>query len=421
MSLASVVGLVIAVVALLARRTEGSWVAPAPLFASLWAGVLFVSGITFATLEPLTIASLYILAAVTAMWIGSMIGHAFDPPPGRHVPFEHAPLVRILLLCSLVTGVIEIVTLLVRGGYSVGAILSLTAIVQTTIANRSALFNGLQQSAGEWTMFRVLYTSTVLGGILYRLRRSRIDIALSFSAPVVLWMVFGLFGSRFGVLFGGEFWVGAYLTTSALVAGDRPIFTTRALLRTIALTCMLFLGFSILTQGLRSAQSMPEGWRGAFADGFDSPAAMGIWMDERGFVGRDFTAGARTFSRVVGVVGIEATPLPAINVEFTTSNIYTVFRDAVEDFGTIGALVFFAALGWFGRVLHSRARAGKIAVLAPLSALYAFLLTSPADGIFFYTVSIAATVMFGVYGAFVMFTQRRSAAAPPSMREAHVS
>ena len=196
MSLASVVGLVIAVVALLARRTEGSWVAPAPLFASLWAGVLFVSGITFATLEPLTIASLYILAAVTAMWIGSMIGHAFDPPPGRHVPFEHAPLVRILLLCSLVTGVIEIVTLLVRGGYSVGAILSLTAIVQTTIANRSALFNGLQQSAGEWTMFLVLYTSTFLGGILYRLRRSRIDIALSFSAPVVLWMVFALYGSR---------------------------------------------------------------------------------------------------------------------------------------------------------------------------------------------------------------------------------
>jgi hypothetical protein len=412
MSLTLLVALVLGVVGLLARRTEGSWIAPAPLLAAFWTPILFVAGLTFATLDALTSSALYVLAAVTAVWIGSMLGHGFDPPLGRPARLQNLPLLRTLLLLSLMTGVIEIIVLFVRGGYSAKELFSLTAIIQVTITNRSALFNGLQQSAGEWTVFLVLYTSTLLGGVLFRLRRTRADIALSLSAPVLLWMVFALYGSRIGVLFGGAYWVGAYLTTSALVVDDSRIFTPRGLLRTLALTCVLFLGFSIVTQGIRSGQSMPEGWRGAFADGFDYPAAMGIWMDQRGFVGGGFTAGARTFARVAGVVGITASPLPSIQVEFTTSNIYTVFRDVIEDFGTIGGLVFFASLGWLGRVLFTRARAGRLAVLAPLAALYGFLLTTPADSIFFYTVSIAALVVFAVYVAIALLILRRRRAAP---------
>lgn len=418
MTLAAVVALLVGVVALLARYTEGSWVAPAPMFGAFWGGIIFVSGITFVHLDSQVLASLYVLVAVTSMWIGSMIGHAFDAPlSGRTSKLEPPPFLRSALLFSLAVGVIEVGVVFADGGHSIGDILSLAGIIETVISNRADLFNGVQQSNVEWVMMLVLYTSTFLGGILFRLQKSVKDAMLALSAPIMLSVVFTLHGSRIAALYGGAFFVGAYLATSALFA-DRPeVISTRALARTVVLASVLILGLSIMTQGLRQAKGMPEGWRGAFADGFDYPAAMGIWMDQRGFVGQDFTAGARGFSRIVGVVGIKADAVPAIPVDFTSSNIYSFLRDAIEDFGTLGSLVFFAGVGFIGRFLFSRALAGRMETLAPLSCLYAFMLTSPAEDIFFYTISVAAIVLFSGYCAVYVARRKRGTdpAAPSSV------
>lgn len=420
MSPAVAVALLIAVVAVLARRTEGSWVAPAAMFAVFWAAIMFVSCITFVHLDSLVLAALYVLVAVTAMWIGSMIGHAFDPPQSGVTPMAAVPaFLRGALLFSFAVGVVELGTVFADGGHSISDIVSLSAIIETVISNRADLFNGVQQSNLEWVMMLVLYTSTFLGGILFRLQKSRKDLLLALSAPIMLSAVFTLHGSRIAALYGGAFFVGAYLATAALAA-DRPgVISARALARTVVLASVLILGLSLLTQGLRQAKGMPEGWRGAFADGFDYPAAMGIWMDQRGFVGRDFTAGARGFARIAAVAGITADPVPAIPVDFTSSNIYSFFRDAIEDFGTLGSLVFFAGVGFIGRFLFSRALAGRVEVLAPLSCLYAFMLTSPAEDIFFYTISVAAIVLFTAYCVFVFVAHRNrgssSAATSPAV------
>jgi hypothetical protein len=56
----------------------------------------------------------------------------------------------------------------------------------------------------------------------------------------------------------------------------------------------------------------------------------------------------------------------------------------LEDFGTIGSMVFFLLFGWLDRVLFTRARAGNSAVIAPLTLVYAFVLTSPAVGMVFF-------------------------------------
>jgi len=406
-TLSAVVALVIGLVALLARRTEGSWVAPAPMFAAFWAGIMFVAGITFTHLD-LILASLYVLAAVIAMWIGSVIGHAFDPPPGEATPrLQSPPFIRAAILCALVLGVVEIGVEFANTGRSLRDFFSLSAIIETVISNRADRFNGVQQSAGEWVIMLILYTSTFLGGILLRLYKSRRDILLALSAPVMLTTVFALYGSRVSALYGGAFFVGTYLATSALVAEHRQVISTRALVRTAVMTTLLMIGLSVVTQGLRLSKSMPDGWRGAFADGFDYPAAMGIWMDQRSFIGRDFTAGGRGFARIVAVAGISADPLPSIPVDFVASNIYSFFRDAIEDFGTLGSIVFFAVVGCVGRTLFSRALAGRVAILAPLSTLYAFLMTSPAEDIFFYTISVAAIVLFTVYGAILVVVHRR--------------
>lgn len=408
MTLAAVVALLIGVVAVLARATEGSWVAPAPFFAALWTPIIFVAAITFEHLDSMLLAALYTLAAVTAVWLGSVLGHAFDPPAGERGPRLECPrFLRLALVASFALGLVEVNTVFEKTGHTIRDILNPAAVLETVVANYSDLLAGAQQGTGEWVIMLVLYVASYLGGVLFALKRSRRDVVLALSAPIMLWFVFALFGSRMSALYGGGFWVGAYLTTAALVAERREVFSPRTLGRTAMLIGVLFLGLSIFTIGARASKEMPEGWRGAFADGFDFPAAMGIWMDQREFVGRDFTFGARSLNKIVAVAGITKEPLPAIAVDFTSSNIYTVFRDVIEDLGTVGSLVFFAGVGWLSRFLFSRALVGKVEVLMPLSLLYACMLTSPAVDIFFYTITTAATVLFAVYAAILYATRRR--------------
>lgn len=398
MSLTLPLALLIVIVAVLARRTEGSWAAPAALFATVWAGILLIAALIFPDLDQLTSAAVYITLGTIAVWVGSLLGRGFDPAPGEPLQIQALPFLRAFLVFSLVTGLGYATILFARRGFSISQMISLIAIIQVTLQNRGDLFGGLQQAVWEWVIFLVLYTSTLFGGVLLRLRQRRTDLPLAASAPAMIAFVFSLYGSRVAALYGGAFFVGAYLATSVLTVEDPRIFSPRALVTTLGVGAVIVLGFSILTMGLRYATVTPAGGvRAIFADGFSFPATMGIWLEDRGFVGTDFTAGARTFSRLVGPIGIRAPLVPAIPVGFTSSNIYTIFRDVMEDFGTVGSAVFFLGFGYVGRLFFSRARAGQLSALAPLTMVYAFILTSPADGIFYYTVSVAALFLFAFY------------------------
>jgi hypothetical protein len=314
----------------------------------------------------------------------------------------------VLLIICLLVGVGEIVVLFSRRGYSLTNAITFSAIAQVTIANRSELYaDTLQQSFAEWLVYLVLYGSTLLGGVHFRLSRGWGDRLLGLSAPVMLSLVFGLYGSRFGALFGGAFWVSAYLAASVLTAPEETIYPPRRVAGVVLAGAVLLLGFSILTQLVRYSSNMQAvGWRSVLADGFDYTAALGIWMDDRGWVGTDLTAGARAFTRLVQLAGIRADPLPAIPVSFTSSNIYTVHRDLIEDFGTLGSLVVLAGLGYIARVSYNWLRTGHTAALPLLAGIYGFLLTMPAVGIFFYTAPTLALAGFALYVWSGLFLRR---------------
>ncbi len=398
MNLALPLALVLALLGFLGRKIEGSWVAPAPLFAVLWCGIIGVAAVTFPELSSTATAGLYLVAASVAVLGGGLLARRREGGAGPERVVE-VPLLRPLLLLSLLVGVGEIVVLFARRGFSLTTALAFSAIAQVTIANRSELYADiLQQSFAEWLVYLVLYGSTLLGGVHFRLSRSWGDRLLGLSAPVMLSLVFGLYGSRFGALFGGAFWVSAYLAAAVLTAKEATIFTPRRVAGVVLAGTVLLLGFSILTQVVRYSSNMQAvGWRSVLADGFDYTAALGIWMDERGWVGTDLTAGARSFTRLVQLVGIRADPLPAIPVSFTSSNIYTVHRDLIEDFGTLGSLVVLAVLGYLAQVSYGRLRAGRVGALPLLAGLYAFFLTMPAVGFFFYTAPTLALVGFTLY------------------------
>jgi oligosaccharide repeat unit polymerase len=408
-------------VGLCARVTERSWIAPATLFAVLWGGYVIAASMFFVDPEVMVDGVLWVFLATLAVYAGSIFGRttlpairpAAAPEPSLEAVTPVFPHLRLIAALSVVVGLGEIYYLFARHGYSWREVLTLTAIAQLTADNRSDYGYGeLQQGVVERLVFMLMYLAPLFGGLLFRTARGGTDRLLALLTLVLPVLITAFYGSRMGILYAGSFWLASYLAASALRSGHQRSRSAGLLVRIAAVGAALMLGLSGVAQALRYTTHVQYlDWFRIFADPFGFLAAFGTWYDAHGFQLDGFYYGARTFRRVVELIGISQPLAPAIQVGFTSSNIYTVFRDLIEDFGDIGALLFLFAYGYLGYIAFSRVVAGRLRYV-PLAALvFAFALTSFAISIFLYTVTSVAVLIFAMY--FAVTRVRWIAELPP--------
>lgn len=420
MSIALLLAVAILVVSFLARRVEGSWVAPAPLFALAWGAYLLLAALAFDGFAPLATGGLYVFLAAVAMCAGSLLAMrgASDTAALPAGELRGAlPGLATLVIVALLAGIVDLQIVFHRFGYALTDITSKQALVAVAVGARSQAYAGASEmGVVEWVCFLLLYLGGIGGGLLYRLAERRSEKALALAGLLAGPIVLGLYGSRMGALFGGAFWVGAYLAAAATVAPSLRALDRRALTGGAITAGVGVVGMSILVMVVRYATNFEAvGWRNVLADPFGFGGAFGIWMDQRGVVGTGLTAGARSLTKLVGPLGIGEAPLPAIPVSFTSSNIYTVLRDLIEDFGTAGSLVVLALLGYASRRAFEAARGGNLHGLPVLFGVYTFILTSFAVGIFFYSATMIAFA--AAVGYFVWAAWRRARATMAAQAE----
>jgi len=415
MSATFLVSIVIGAVAVFARRIEGSWTSPAVFLPAVWAGLVGAFALLFPALDEYYAGSLWILASCVAFLAGSVVAHGQLLVAPRETPRDRIrqrlPLLVPLVVLGNLAGVAEITYLFVRRGASP---FSLVDIVTLVTVNRAGNYGWAQltQRPSEWFAFVALYAGALFGGVLFRLSRQVWERVAAVLAVVFVALVFALYGSRFGALYGGSFWLAAYLSTSSLTSGEGAK-DARILLRLGVIAIVILGGASVGTQVLRYWTQLDRiGWRSILADGFSFVGAFSIWFRDHGLIWSDFTWGARTFTKLVAPFGLQEAPLSSIDVDFTYSNIFTVFRDLLEDFGVVGSLVFFALGGFIARATFVALRGGRMGAL-PLGVLvYTFVLTSFATSVFFYTAPTAALALFAAYiGAASYRPPRRTVAA----------
>lgn len=109
--------------------------------------------------------------------------------------------------------------------------------------------------------------------------------------------------------------------------------------------------------------------------------------------------GTHTFAGMAEIMGltVRKAGLYGGSSGFTESNIYTAMRPLLEDFGLVGALAFMfvlaygAGVGW--RLLSLGRRAGAV----PVVCFTAFVLWSPITSIFVYSTIIAVVLAFAAW------------------------
>ena len=120
-------------------------------------------------------------------------------------------------------------------------------------------------------------------------------------------------------------------------------------------------------------------------NGFDSPVALGRYT---------FAGLARYLVGAERKNGLYDTSV-MVTSEYET-NIYTAFRPAIDDFGLLGGLVFFAAISAAASFGRAALASGRFWGSAPLLFFFAYVLWSPITSIYIYNAIIGAVFLFGV-------------------------
>ncbi len=164
------------------------------------------------------------------------------------------------------------------------------------------------------------------------------------------------------------FWSG--ILSCKINQDDLQLFRRKTLSRIILCSAVLFpiLVFSFIARGIDGSEdssfviyalaryfvSYTSGHLYAFSDWFSHLIGNGSGMGYRDDFG---TAGFYTFMSIFKVFGSSRFVPPGVYDEYfsfdeiLTSNIYTMFRGLIVDFGIVGSIFFMLAFGLFSHVL----------------------------------------------------------------------
>jgi oligosaccharide repeat unit polymerase len=347
---------------------------------------------------------LWILASVAATWAGSLVAGALMPslPSRRVVANPRAvDMLRQLVRWPIVAGLADALWLFAQRGFSFSNVFSFSALMLVSAANRGEQYAGEADTPVlERFAFTALYLGALYGGLLFRLSDRQRDKILGFSALLVIILINTLHGSRFGSIYGGAFWLSAYLAGHVALADPKEGVGSGFLVKFGTSAVVIVFVFSMVTMTIRytvlsDANDIPVAWSYMLTDPFGFIAAFGVWFRESGMHPDGPLWGARVFRRIAAFWGSEYPLYDVVDVGFNSANVFTIFRELIEDYTLYGSLVVLAVYGFMARMGFSLTMRDDSRTALPWLALaYAFAFTSVASSAFAYTTVLVGALVF---------------------------
>jgi len=373
------------------RRHVGTWIFPACILGLFWFGFTFFPLVILFTVpvEPRAIA--FILGACLVFSSTALLfnwGAAYQTNKVTYMAAsENTRFLRlsfygfsgVVLFCIVINWHLQ--------GFSLKEIVF---EFQTTAAKYLTSRSAGQISKNIVSQIGVIltYPAAILGGVVYAARRNRWDGLLAscvaFLPSVLLVVVEGNKGTLF--LVAALFWAG--ILVNSISHGSGYVFGKNTLIK-IAAGTVIFFPIVITAFWIRVMYwvrdfdeamvkitwylfSYTSGHLYAFSDWFSALIGRGsaqAYSDDFG------AHGFYTFMGLFRALGDERVVPPGIYSEYfiykdvMQSNIYTIFRGLIQDFGLYGALFFWVVVGivvhgFFRTLLLGRSQAVSISVFA---------------------------------------------------------
>jgi oligosaccharide repeat unit polymerase len=417
--LSAVIFLPLPAIAWAARRSGGSWYAPAAFFAAFWCvfgGLPLIAGQV--SVQPA--GMLFVVAACAAVLLGAWAAQRRSAAAAAPRALQEPPLLGWLIAACTVMGLAVVVLILFSVG-SVSGGLRLTSFhaIVDTIHQLAIARNG-----GTWVepapariLTTALYLGAMLSGMMIGVRKTGSARWLSLVVFVPSVMLTVILTTKSSILLPMALGVSAYLATS-IAAGNPPRLTVKRAAWLAGLVVVLA-GAFVLIQMARYA-----GWsQGSplavvqllWADAFPYLGAFSIWFQGKAVAASLHpTLGQYTFAGVFELLHIHSRVAglytDQVMVNGAGYNIYTAFRGLIEDFTIPGALLLLAFVGFGAELAYRRVQSGDLRYAGILAAFYAATLWSFVVDVFIYNTIVLAFLVLVGYLALASIPSFRRAA-----------
>jgi len=375
------------------RAFAGSWMVPGSLFGLFWFGYTFIP---LVMLWDVPVGPWGIIYIFFACMFFSLTGYAFQWKSEFHKvslkPFAdnfYTPVIRVLFYAM--SGLIIIcmlINLLIQG-------MTLTSILTQPLNVAGKITRLRYDHALEPNIFNTVaialhYPTVILGSLLYFMRvhqgATRIFLLTLIFFPASLLML--LHGDKGSLLFVISLFFGAFLTYK-IRKGTRKIFILRDFYQSFlgggVVLFLIFCAFlsrrtewvsgaerPIWEDMIRMIGSYTAGHVYAFSDWFaeyiNKSDGISNYIDNLGGYG------FYTFMSIAKLLSLGATKIPhGIYEEYFSygeiiyTNIYTIFRGLINDYGIIGSFFALTIIGYISnRVTLSLLRSDDPVLSAPL-------------------------------------------------------
>lgn len=414
--LAFISALPILLLALILRRIFGSYLAPGSFFALYWSLAVILPILATPQEYCSPGAILYIFTATLFLSFGSLLGmRQFTGKHRLQLPFFSNYKIKWFVLgavISTVLGFSSVIITLNEIGVSVSNMLSFAEFIALANWFSVARYEQAYTPNIFSQILRVfVYLAPLLGGSLIGISNTRQNRTICIITLLPALLITLLQTQRGATIIGVVFLLSTYASLR-IVRGEHIVINFRRIISISLGGVVLFLLFTIAAlfrSGKSGADNLIELIPKVYSHFFGHLTAFSLWFDGLQWTPHEWGLGRYLFAGIFNALGEQTreiglfTEMIWLDSGYQT-NIYTIFRVLIEDFGWIVCWFILLAVGFVSSKLYARVRSGQIIFVPLLSAYYAFVIMSFSTSLFVWNTVIIAFVLFEVlicviYGA----------------------
>ena len=396
--------LLLLIIAFALSRTVPGKFAPAHVFTLYWCGFIFVTLLCSSFLILKLSGIIYILIAVIAFSLGSLAVSRMRLKSDhriRVVPMSQTGMRRFLLILTGLAFIGPLISLM-KNGFSLSNILNLDDLMDMNHEMAEDRYaSDLNSSPIDRVFSFFIYLAPLCGGTFYHFLKGKKWFSVISILP-------GLFtaltaGAKMGFITSVELWLTGFIMGS-LFTGTK-LKMKRSFVG-LALGAVAFIAVLLLSMMFRIGEVSVEVFQIVtdkmviYAIG--SVPAFDQWFDTNAFHLSSWSFGAKTFYGISNAIGLMKreggvySDLAVVSVMGGSTNVFTIFRALIEDFGVIGSIMFSFVVGAFNQLLFNTLRAKRYPLLCGslLAASYFYILWSFVISIFAYASYFVVFVLY---------------------------
>lgn len=370
---------------------------PAGIFAAMWALLITIiigcQGFVIIRYTGL----FFILACVYSFLIGTIfVNTYYHPTPSTNINLKfNKKVANTLLVALFFAAFVNPIYTVILHGFSISSIFNIVTLLQMNNTISVDRYSGADYTnTFNQLMLVFSYSAPLFGGFCYRL----VDkFGKTFSLLSIVPCIFVAFtqAMKMGLITSVFLWFCGFLVCSFTYNLQIKIKTKTLFLITggsIGFFLLLFLSM-ILRTGEISDRIVEDITNKFFTYAFGFVPCFDIWFDSSNV--SEYTYGAKSFFGVSNALGI-LERLDGIYQEWIPfgkdgfkgeSNVYTVFRVLVEDFGPAPSCLIMLLLGGLSSIVMQNLNAKKNIYLNQIlmAAIYSYIMWSFVTSFFAYT------------------------------------